>query len=101
LAEWAFPASLDRSVESSNPATRGTQLRELLLKTIEDLKSDRSQEDSRTARRHEILRLTYVESRTVNEVIKELNVSRRQYFYDQKVALDALAHLLVARQATQ
>ncbi|MFL7790572.1 MAG: GAF domain-containing protein [Anaerolineae bacterium] len=100
LAEWAFPASLDRSAESS-PATRGTQLRELLLKTIESLKSDHSQEDSRTARRHEILRLTYVESHTVNEVIKELNVSRRQYFYDQKVALDALAHLLIARQATQ
>jgi len=100
LAEWVFPASLDHSAESS-PATRGTQLRELLLKTIEGLKSDHSQGDSRTARRHEILRLTYVESLTVNEVIKELNVSRRQYFYDQKVALDALAHLLVARQATQ
>jgi ribose transport system permease protein len=100
LAEWAFPASLDHSAES-NPATRGTQLRELLLKTIEGLKSDCSQGDSRTARRHELLRLTYVESLTVNEVIKELNVSRRQYFYDQKVALDALAHLLVARQVTQ
>jgi len=99
LAEWAFPASLDHSAESS-PATRGTQLRELLLKTMEGLKSDHSQGDSRTARRHEVLRLTYVESLTVNEVIKELNVSRRQYFYDQKVALDALAHLLVARQAT-
>jgi ribose transport system permease protein len=100
LAEWVFPASLDHSAESS-PAIRGTQLRELLLETIEGLKSDHSQGDSRTARRHEILRLTYVESRTVNEVIKELNVSRRQYFYDQKVALDALAHLLVARQAAQ
>jgi ribose transport system permease protein len=100
LAEWAFPASLDHSAEGS-PATRGTQLRELLLKTMEGLKSDHSQGDSRAARRHEVLRLTYVESLTVNEVIKELNVSRRQYFYDQKVALDALAHLLVARQVVQ
>jgi ribose transport system permease protein len=100
LAEWAFPASLDRSVENS-PATRGTQLRDLLLKTIESLKSDHDQRDARTARRHEILHLTYVESRTVNEVIKDLNISRRQYFYDQKVALDDLAHLLVAHQVTR
>jgi ribose transport system permease protein len=100
LAEWVLPASLDRSAEGS-PAARGAQLRDLLLKTIESLKSDHSQGDSRTTRRHEILRLTYVENLTVNEVIKELNVSRRQYFYDQKVALEALAHLLIARQASQ
>jgi ribose/xylose/arabinose/galactoside ABC-type transport system permease subunit len=99
LAEWALPASLDRSAEGS-PAARGTQLRDLLLKAIKDVKSDHSQGDSRTARRHEILHLTYVEGRTVNQVIKELNVSRRQYFYDQKVALDALANRLVTRQAT-
>jgi ribose transport system permease protein len=96
LAEWAFPASLDRSAEGS-PAARGAQLRDLLLGTIEKLKPDSSQEAPRTTRRHEILRLTYVEGLTVNEVIKNLNVSRRQFFYDQKVALDALAHLLVAR----
>jgi putative methionine-R-sulfoxide reductase with GAF domain len=99
LAEWAFPADLNRSAETS-PAARGVQLRELLLETIKGLKSDHSQGDPRTARRHEILHLTYVEGHTVNQVIKELNVSRRQYFYDQKVALDALAHLLVTRQAT-
>ncbi len=99
LAEWACPASLDGSAEGS-PAARGTQMRDLLLRAIEDLKSDRSQGDPRTTRRHEILHLTYVEGHTVNEVIKELNVSRRQYFYDQKVALEALAHLLVMHQAT-
>jgi len=100
LAEWACPASLDGSAERS-PAARGTQLRDLLLKAVKDLKSDHSQGDPRATRRHEILHLTYVEGHTVNQVIKELNVSRRQYFYDQKVALDALAHLLVAHQATQ
>jgi ribose transport system permease protein len=99
LAEWAFPASLDRSAEGS-PAARGAQLHDLLLKAIKDLKSDHSQGDPRATRRHEILHLTYVEGHTVNEVIKELNVSRRQYFYDQKIALEALAHLLVMRQAT-
>jgi ribose transport system permease protein len=99
LAKWGFPASFDGSAEVS-PTARGAQLRDLLLETIEDLKSDRSQGDPRAARRHAILHLTYVEGRTVNEVIKELNVSRRQYFYDQKVALDALADLLVTRQAT-
>jgi hypothetical protein len=98
LAKWAFPANLDRSAESS-PAARGTQLRALLLRGIKDLKSDHSQGDPRTTRRHEILHLTYVEGHTVNEVIKTLNISRRQYFYDQKVALEALAHLLVMHQA--
>jgi ribose transport system permease protein len=99
LAEWIFPG-LDFFAEGG-PAARGAQLRNLLLETMENLKSDHSQGDPRTVRRYDILRLTYVEGHTVNKVVKELNVSRRQYFYDQKGALDALAHMLVMRQATR
>jgi ribose transport system permease protein len=99
LAGWAFSASLDCPAEGS-PAARGTLVRDLLLKGIQDLKSsDHSQGDPRATRRHEILYLTYVQGHTVNEVIKDLHISRRQYFYDQKVALEALAHLLVMHQA--
>jgi hypothetical protein len=95
LAEWAFP-DLDFSMEGS-PAVRGAQLHDLILTAIESLKSDRSPDDPRTERRYDILHLTYVQGQTVNEVIKELNISRRQYFYDQKGALDTLAHILVTR----
>jgi len=48
------------------------------------------------------LRLTYIEDRTVDEVVKELTVSRRQYFYDLKDAVGALAyHLVRTRQVAQ
>jgi hypothetical protein len=77
------------------------RLRQLLMATVEDLKPERDLQGRPAARRYDNLRLAYVEGYTVNEVIKELSVSRRQYFYDQRVALDSLAYLLVTRQAAQ
>ncbi|MEW5960477.1 MAG: GAF domain-containing protein [Chloroflexota bacterium] len=97
LAEWAFPG-LDFSIEGG-PAARGRQLRGLLMETIKELRPESDFGGPRPTRRYDILRLTYVEGRTVDEVIQLLNVSRRQYFYDLKDALDTLAHRLVsARQ---
>jgi ribose transport system permease protein len=94
LAEWAF-LGLD-FVPEGGPAARGARLRHLLLDTIDHLKPEKNPGGPRTAdRRYDILRLTYVEDLTVDEVIKELIVSRRQYFYDLKDAIGALAHLLV------
>lgn len=94
LAEWAFPGP-DFAPEGG-PAARGAQLRRLLLDTIANLKPETNFGGTRTTdRRYEILRLTYLEDLTVDEVIKELTVSRRQYFYDLKDAIGALAHLLV------
>jgi hypothetical protein len=94
LAEWAF-SGLDFSSEGS-PAARGARLRRLLLDAMDNLKPEKILGGPRTAdRRYNILRLTYVEDHTVDEVIKELTVSRRQYFYDLKDAIGALAHLLV------
>lgn len=96
LSEWAFPG-FDFSTEGG-PAARGARLRHLLLEAMERLKPEKNLGWPRTARRYDVLRLTYVEGRTANEITKELSISRRQYFYDQKDALDTLAHLLVVRQ---
>ncbi|MBN1220890.1 MAG: GAF domain-containing protein [Anaerolineae bacterium] len=94
LAEWAFPG-LDFDPEGG-PAARGGRLRRLLLDAIENLKPETNSGGARTTdRRYDILRLTYLEDLTVDEAIKELTVSRRQYFYDLKDAIGTLAHLLV------
>jgi hypothetical protein len=92
LAEWAFPG-LDVAPEGG-PAARGVRLRNLLLDTIDKLNPQQNPSGSRD-RRYDILHFTYVEDRTVDEVTKKLIVSRRQYFYDLKDAIGALAHLLV------
>ena len=94
LAEWAFPR-VDYSSEGG-PATHGVRLRRLLLESIDSLKPKASPGGSRpTDRRYDTLYLTYLEDLTVDEVIKRLTVSRRQYFYDLKDAVGDLAHLLV------
>jgi ribose/xylose/arabinose/galactoside ABC-type transport system permease subunit len=97
LAEWAFPG-LDVAPEGG-PAARGVRLQNLLLDTIDKLNPQQNPSGSRsTDRRYDILHFTYVEDRTVDEVTKKLIVSRRQYFYDLKDAIGALAHLLVQTQ---
>jgi hypothetical protein len=94
LAEWAFPG-LDVAPEGG-PAARGVRLRQLLLDTIDKLNPAQTPTGPRnTDRRYDILHLTYVESFTVDEVLKKLVISRRQYFYDLKDAIGAVAHLLV------
>jgi ribose transport system permease protein len=96
LAEWASYRLTPFAGGST--AGRGAVLRRLLLNAIENLSPAKSHGDPRGVRRFDILRLTYVEGHAVDEVIKELCVSRRQYFYDLKGALDVLAHLLVVHQ---
>jgi ribose transport system permease protein len=100
LAEWAFPDH-DFSTEAG-PAARGDHLRQWLLDAIDQLKPEESHSAARPLdRRYEILRLTYLENLTVDEVIKELTLSRRQYFYVLKDAVAALAHLLVRAHQTE
>jgi ribose transport system permease protein len=98
LAEWAFPEPNLSS--ESGPRMRSAQLRNLLVKAVKDL-NNQAQSDPHAARRYDILHLTYIEGHTVNEVTHALSISRRQYFYDLKDALDALAHLLIAHRVEQ
>ncbi len=95
LAEWAFPANLD-SLSRGILLDRGEQIRKLIMERIESLKPEKNiNRPNATDRGYDILRLTYVEGLTSNEIIKRLSISRRQYFYDLKHAIGALAHLLV------
>ncbi len=92
LAEWAFPASFDLAISSD----RSGNLRHLLLETIERLNPQKGiNRPHAIDRRYDILRLTYVEGLSSDEVIRNLSISRRQYFYDLKDAISALAHLLI------
>jgi hypothetical protein len=85
------------------PAARGEVLRKRLLATIEGLRpvTGDTRDPSRSGRGHRILQLTYVEGHVADEITRELHISRRQYFYDQKEALETLADVLVRdHQAT-
>jgi ribose/xylose/arabinose/galactoside ABC-type transport system permease subunit/putative methionine-R-sulfoxide reductase with GAF domain len=95
LAEWTLSA-YDMLLEHA-PAARGETLRQLLLTTVEGLRplAGDTRDASRSGRGHRILHLTYVEGRVVDEITRELHISRRQYFYDQKEALETLADVLV------
>jgi ribose/xylose/arabinose/galactoside ABC-type transport system permease subunit len=95
LAEWAFPANLD-SLSRGFLRDRSEQLRRLLLDRIEKLNPEKNiNRPNAIDRRYDILRLTYVEGLSSNDITKRLSISRRQYFYDLKEAIGALAHLLV------
>jgi ribose transport system permease protein len=94
LAEWALTTH-DVLVEYT-PAKRGEALRQVLLSTIESLLSPSGENhDSSSQRGYRILQLTYVQESLVDEITRELHISRRQYFYDLKEALEALADALV------
>jgi hypothetical protein len=46
------------------------------------------------------LQLTYIEERVVDEITRVLHISRRQYFYDLKQAVEALTDTLVHMHQT-
>jgi ribose/xylose/arabinose/galactoside ABC-type transport system permease subunit/putative methionine-R-sulfoxide reductase with GAF domain len=95
LGEWAILAGGG----SSDPAlpNRGEELRHILLTAIDGLRppAPDSRDFSRSKRGYRILQLTYVEERQVDSIARELHMSRRQYFYDLKGAIEALVDNLV------
>jgi len=95
LAEWAI-VSNGASTDSA-PPDRGEVLRHVLLTAIDGLRppTGESRDSTRPKRGHRILQLTYVEERQVDEISQELHMSRRQYFYDIKGAIEALVDNLV------
>jgi ribose/xylose/arabinose/galactoside ABC-type transport system permease subunit/putative methionine-R-sulfoxide reductase with GAF domain len=95
LAEWILAAP--RSRAAHNPAARGEELRDMLLGAIASLQPPTcdGRDPSRSWRGHRILQLTYVEEHTADQISSEQHISRRQYFYDLKQALDTLTGALV------
>ncbi len=92
LANWLY--SLPEAPHTSI-AVRGVKLQQLLLRFLEVIRERESQSSSGGKSRYEILNWTYIQGLSTDEVVEKLFVSRRQYFYDLKDALDAVAHLLV------
>lgn len=84
LGEWLLPGN----------ANWGGTLRNLLLEAIDYLQPEQIDPQSRAARRYQILRQTYVDQKNVDAIIHDLGLSRRQYFYDLKEAVDAVTHYL-------
>jgi putative methionine-R-sulfoxide reductase with GAF domain len=92
LAEWAL--HIDNTHVERTPAARGVALRTQLLALIDGL-SPEAHDQSRPGRGQRILRLTYADERSADAIAHELHISRRQYFYDLKESLEALADAMV------
>ncbi|MCC7206360.1 MAG: GAF domain-containing protein [Anaerolineae bacterium] len=86
LGDWLLP--------NVPPYNRGVRLQELLRDAIASLQPDQADPQSRTARRHHILCQTYLDQKNVDAIIQDLGLSRRQYFYDLKEAVEAITHIV-------
>jgi predicted ATPase len=75
-------------------ASRGKRLHALLLDAIAALRPLPGSTDVRASRRHELLRLRYVEALEIGDVSSQLNMSRREYTRQHRHALDAVVVLL-------
>lgn len=93
LAIWALSPSDIRAADT--PGARGEALRALLQRGIEMFRPAPARDQSRINRNQRILQLTYVEQYAIEAVLSELGISRRQYFYDLKEAIELLADALV------
>jgi ribose/xylose/arabinose/galactoside ABC-type transport system permease subunit len=92
LADWALPnQGLDKEIAAG---ARGESLRNLLLETMENLKPE-NHDPAHASRCYRILQLTYVQEQAVDQILRVLNISRRQYYYDLKDSIEVLADMLV------
>jgi ribose transport system permease protein len=95
LGEWAILSG--GGAADPAPPNRGEELRHILLTAIDGLQppAPDSRDFSRLKRGHQILQMTYAEERPVDAIARELHMSRRQYFYDLKGAIETLVDNLV------
>ena len=79
-------------------ATRAERLRRLLLQAIEEMAPpDSLAPDSMDRRSYNVLCARYVDNLCPQEAMAELALSERQYYREQRKAVDALANLLWER----
>ena len=93
LADWAL-SEQDLRPDRSTGA-RGEALRNLLVETIEDLKPQELHDPTRGARIYRIMQMTYAQEQAVDQILRVLHISRRQYFYDLKDSIEILSDMLV------
>ncbi len=93
LAGWLFATAIPG--EEVHPATRGQELQQILLNTIDAVRTKEG-DQTRSKRYYDVLYLTYVEDLPVEVIIERLSISRRQYFYSLKDALAAAVHCIMS-----
>ncbi len=93
LANWLYSLN---EIPQISIAARGLKVQQLLIKISQVIRDKEAQQRSSDGKsRYDILHWTYIQGLSTDEVIEKLFVSRRQYYYDLKDALDAVAHLLI------
>jgi hypothetical protein len=95
LAEWLLVTNDAAATPEPTAGARGEAIRNTLLAAIESLKPQENHDPARTTRTYRILRLTYLEEQAIEQILRALNISRRQYFYDLKDSIEVLTDLLV------
>jgi predicted ATPase len=82
----------------SRPSSLGRALRQAIVEGVESLRPDPRHSPSTHAwRRHELLRLRYVEGLEVSQVLDRLSLSKSVYYLEQQRALEALSAALIER----
>ncbi len=89
LADW---------LEFDDLARRSELMRQILSDAIESILPEAAAANSRAARRHQILKQTYVDQLAVESICQNLSLSRRQYFYDLKQAVDLVGNSLYVKR---
>ncbi|MBN2469864.1 MAG: GAF domain-containing protein [Anaerolineae bacterium] len=92
LALWLYPPHNVPSL------VRGGELQRFLLDVIDTVRDKEAEDHARERRQFQVLHLTYIEGLPIETVTEQLSISRRQYFYDQKDALETLVHAIINHQ---
>jgi hypothetical protein len=73
----------------------GRALRQALLEAVDALRPERGGvPNTKAVRRHGILRLRYLEGRSIEEILAALTIGRSEYYREHQRALEAVASLL-------
>lgn len=89
LADW---------LRLNGTINRSEALHRLLMDAIEQLSGEQHDPHSRRYRCYQILKQTYTEQKSADMIINSLGLSRRQYFYDLKYAVDAVTHYVYSQR---
>lgn len=99
LADWLY--NYDERLANLHLAARGNEIQKMLLDAIETLQEKKSRDSGYATRYYEALSKTYVENLPIEEITKKLSISRRQYFYDLKNALETIVHQIVSHKESK
>jgi len=99
---WLRTSALVSRIEddsgSRSPKEQAWRLHHLLLAAIEDLAPEAHlPAGSREWRRYQLMNLRFVDALDVDAVAAELGISRREYFREQRRAIDSVTMLLRER----